>query len=54
MLSSSRATLRLLIAGLAVASTSGFYIPGVAPTEYTDGTPLDVKAVKMTSIRHPL
>ena len=32
----------------------GFYIPGVAPVEYKDGDVVDVKAVKMTSTKHPL
>ncbi|XP_014248153.1 transmembrane 9 superfamily member 4 [Cimex lectularius] len=29
--------------------SDGFYVPGVAPVEYTDGSPIEVKAVKMTS-----
>ncbi len=33
---------------------SGFYIPGVAPTEYERGERLELKAVKMTSVRTQL
>ncbi|XP_076290294.1 transmembrane 9 superfamily protein member 4 [Lasioglossum baleicum] len=29
--------------------TNGFYVPGVAPVEFTKGQKIDVKAVKMTS-----
>ncbi|CAI8043356.1 Transmembrane 9 superfamily member 4 [Geodia barretti] len=32
----------------------GFYIPGVAPTEYEEGDKLEIKAVKMTSIKTQL
>lgn len=31
-----------------------FYVPGVAPVEFTKGTPIEVKAVKMTSTRTQL
>lgn len=35
-------------------TTLGFYVPGVAPVEFTKGQIIDVKAVKMTSTRTQL
>lgn len=35
-------------------ATLGFYVPGVAPVEFTKGQIIDVKAVKMTSTRTQL
>lgn len=32
----------------------GFYVPGVAPVEFTRGATIEVKAVKMTSTRTQL
>lgn len=31
-------------------SSFGFYVPGVAPVEFKFGEPIEVRAVKMTSI----
>jgi len=47
-----KTTLFLVLAGVSAAAS--FYIPGVAPVEYADGDVVDVKAVKMTSTKHPL
>ncbi|KAH7722530.1 Endosomal P24A protein precursor [Aphelenchoides avenae] len=30
---------------------SGFYVPGVAPKEFHDGDPIEVKAIKLTSVK---
>ena len=30
---------------------NGFYVPGVAPHEFKDGDGIDVKAIKLTSVR---
>lgn len=38
-----------LVISLFVANTNGFYVPGVAPVEFTKHQKIDVKAVKMTS-----
>ena len=32
-----------------VSKTSGFYVPGVAPQDFSDGDKIDVRAIKMTS-----
>lgn len=34
--------------------SEAFYIPGVAPVEFKEGAPIEVKAVKMTSVRTQL
>ncbi|KAI8482242.1 PREDICTED: transmembrane 9 superfamily member 4-like isoform X1 [Branchiostoma belcheri] len=39
---------------LCVPPALGFYVPGVAPVEFTAGMPVDVKAVKMTSTKTQL
>jgi hypothetical protein len=31
-------------------SSNGFYVPGVAPVEFKYGEPIEVRAVKMTSV----
>jgi transmembrane 9 superfamily protein 2/4 len=36
------------------AAANAFYIPGVAPQEFSAGDDVEVKAVKLTSIRNPL
>eukprot|EP00048_Salpingoeca_helianthica_P015775 m.228531 g.228531 ORF g.228531 m.228531 type:complete len:628 (-) comp17506_c0_seq1:92-1975(-) len=45
---------RALILVALVSCAHSFYIPGVAPAEYTEGELVDVKAVKLTSSRQPL
>lgn len=35
-------------------TTNAFYVPGVAPVEFTKGQPINMKAVKMTSTRTQL
>lgn len=49
----------MLLLGLLInlslfARIYGFYVPGVAPVEFRDGDPIEVKAVKMTSTRTQL
>lgn len=39
---------------LLAATSSAFYLPGVAPQEYADGDLVEVKAVKLTSTKVPL
>lgn len=39
---------------LAVDVGHGFYVPGVAPVEFTEGQNVEVKAVKMTSVKTQL
>ncbi len=39
----------LAISCLLVHFTAGFYVPGVAPTDFKRGDTIDVRAVKMTS-----
>lgn len=39
----------LLFAQQCTFGVHGFYVPGVAPVEFTRGQKIDVKAVKMTS-----
>lgn len=34
---------------LLINSINAFYVPGVAPVEFKNGDPIEVKAVKMTS-----
>lgn len=33
-----------------VYNSNGFYVPGVAPVEFKFGEPIEVRAVKMTSV----
>ena len=40
----------LLIISLFVLSSRGFYIPGVAPTEYEKGTKLDIRVILMDTV----
>jgi transmembrane 9 superfamily protein 2/4 len=37
-----------------LSSAFGFYVPGVAPVEFTKGDSISVRAVKMTSARTQL
>lgn len=39
----------VLLLNLGVQSSRGFYVPGVAPTDFKEGDRIDVRAVKMTS-----
>ena len=32
-----------------LSGVRGFYVPGVAPTDFSEGDAIDVRAVKMTS-----
>ena len=44
-----------LVVGLSLLSPRrAFYIPGVAPVEFGDGDPIDVKGVKLTSMKTQL
>lgn len=45
---------KLLLACILIKLANGFYVPGVAPVEFTKGQKIDVKAVKMTSSRTQL
>ena len=36
---------------ICVRTSSGFYVPGVAPHEFKKGDPIEIQAVKMTSVR---
>eukprot|EP00051_Salpingoeca_urceolata_P028055 m.484708 g.484708 ORF g.484708 m.484708 type:complete len:633 (-) comp23517_c0_seq1:152-2050(-) len=53
-------TVYLLGLALAVAcvvlphTVTAFYVPGVAPNEFHDGDPVEIKAVKMTSVKRQL
>ncbi len=39
-----------LLAVVALASSAGaFYVPGVAPKDFDKGSPIEVRAIKMTS-----
>ncbi|XP_065842965.1 transmembrane 9 superfamily member 4-like [Oscarella lobularis] len=57
-ISSPRRSVRLKLVFAALCSlfveTRSFYLPGVTPQEYRPGDDLEVKAVKMTSIRSQL
>lgn len=39
---------------LLIVGSYGFYVPGVAPVEFKQGDPIEVKAVKLTSTRTQL
>eukprot|EP00730_Choanoeca_flexa_P015024 TRINITY_DN6784_c0_g1_i1.p1 TRINITY_DN6784_c0_g1~~TRINITY_DN6784_c0_g1_i1.p1 ORF type:complete len:641 (+),score=170.05 TRINITY_DN6784_c0_g1_i1:132-2054(+) len=45
-------TVCLVIVSL-VAVAHSFYVPGVAPQDFTDGQPVAIKSVKMTSSKRP-
>ncbi|XP_050338391.1 transmembrane 9 superfamily member 4 isoform X1 [Bactrocera neohumeralis] len=45
---------RLLMILISLSFGEGFYVPGVAPVEFSMGQKIDVKAVKMTSSRTQL
>ncbi|XP_032242365.1 transmembrane 9 superfamily member 4 [Nematostella vectensis] len=51
---SSRSCLCLIFVLAQCRSGYGFYLPGIAPIDYTQGQKLDVKAVKMTSVKTQL
>lgn len=42
-------SLHFLLLMIVCKSSMGFYVPGVAPVEFTKGSPVEVRAVKMTS-----
>lgn len=44
---------RVLVLCLLLQAAGAFYVPGVAPKEYTQGEPVEIKAVTMTSVRRP-
>jgi len=44
----------ILVASAYLGVSRGFYVPGVAPVEFKKGDPIEVKAVKMTSIHTQL
>lgn len=46
--------LNIFILGTQTLWCEGFYIPGVAPVEFTKGDNVDVKGVKLTSVRTQL
>lgn len=39
----------ILLAFVLINKAYGFYIPGVAPVEFKNGDPIEVKAIKLTS-----
>ena len=39
----------LLVLALALAAVEGFYVPGVAPTDFKKGDDIEIRAIKMTS-----
>ena len=41
--------LSLLLSLALVGLSHQFYVPGVAPQDFTEGGPIDVRAIKMTS-----
>ncbi|ESN98735.1 hypothetical protein HELRODRAFT_66664 [Helobdella robusta] len=45
---------RLLLPILVLQLSHGFYVPGVAPRDFSDGESLDIKAVKLTSVKAQL
>ena len=45
---------KLITLSLLSTSISGFYVPGVAPTDYQDQGNVEIKAVKMTSSKTQL
>ncbi|XP_046364252.1 transmembrane 9 superfamily member 4-like [Haliotis rufescens] len=45
---------RAVVFLLAISSVASFYVPGVAPVEFRKGDVVDVKAVKLTSVRTQL
>ena len=51
-----RPLLALFLVGVVgfASSVAGFYLPGVAPTNYADGDMIDVKVVKLDSIKTQL
>ncbi|WAR23302.1 TM9S4-like protein [Mya arenaria] len=44
----------VILCALAARVSYGFYIPGVAPNDFNKGDPVDVKGVKLTSIKTQL
>jgi transmembrane 9 superfamily protein 2/4 len=47
-------SLRLAILAANVHTALTFYLPGVAPIEYTEGSPVDLKVNKLTSVKTQL
>jgi len=48
-MASPRLFLFICLFSLTLLEASGFYIPGVAPVEFKEGDPIEVKAIKLTS-----
>jgi len=46
--------MRLVLAALVSTEVSAFYLPGVAPVEYGDGMPVELKVNKLTSVKTQL
>ena len=44
----------LVILVVSAVNTSGFYVPGVAPTDFRKGDKITVKSIKMTSSKTQL
>ncbi|KAE9551690.1 hypothetical protein FO519_005095 [Halicephalobus sp. NKZ332] len=51
MTSASRRTLIFLILFALLPFDNGFYVPGVAPKEFKAGDAIDLKAIKLTSVK---
>ena len=45
---------KLVTLSLLSSTARSFYVPGVAPTDYNDQDPVEIKAVKMTSSKTQL
>ena len=53
-LSSSSSLLFLSVLLLSLSLSSSFYLPGVAPNDYDDGVPINVKVIKLDSVKTQL